>query len=60
MLNNISPCELTTLATLIAQNIASSSSVEEINVWRMFFSQIASVLATFNAQDFNLLKKDKC
>ncbi|MGN1162872.1 MAG: hypothetical protein ACI4T2_03035 [Christensenellales bacterium] len=56
MLDNISPCELTTLATLVAQNIASCSSVEEINVWRMFFSQIASVLATFCAQEGNLKK----
>lgn len=57
MLNDISPCELTALATLVAQNIASCSTVEEINVWRMFFGQIASVLATYNAQDINLLKK---
>ena len=59
MLNNISPCELTALATLVAQNIASCSTVEEINVWRMFFGQVASVLATYNAQDINLLKKKK-
>ncbi len=59
MLNNISPCELTALATLVAQNIASCSTIEEINVWRMFFGQVASVLATYNAQDINLLKKKK-
>lgn len=59
MLNNISPCELTALATLVAQNLASCSTVEEINVWRMFFGQIASTLATYNAQDINLLKKEK-
>ena len=59
MLNNISPCELTALATLVAQNLASCSTVEEINVWRMFFGQVASVLAIYNAQEFYLLKKDK-
>ena len=59
MLNNISPCELTALATLVAQDLASCSTVEEINVWRMFFGQVASVLATYNAQEFYLLKKDK-
>lgn len=57
MSNNISPCELTTLATLIAQDIASHSSSEEINAWRMFFGQISSVLATYNAQECALKKK---
>ncbi len=59
MLNNISPCELTALATLVAQNLASCSTVEEINIWRVFFGQVASVLATYNAQEFYLLKMDK-
>lgn len=57
MLNNISPCELTTLATLIAQEIAANSSGEEINAWRLFFGQISSVLATYNAQECLIKKK---
>lgn len=52
-LNNLSGCELVTLASIIAIYIANSFSPDEVDTLGNFFSALGSNLSTIASSDTN-------